>query len=190
MNVIRKQEVSISAENPICIGDQIETGKYTATCQKVLDGYAIFMLDQYLDKPYSMNHVWTNKGGYLASELRKNLNIDFAVDPNFDSIREDLIPFETGDLVRIPTVGEFFGPDDFYDMDDAEQWELMKDRRNRIALREGEIYEWGWLQNTVKNSATSFAGVVSDGSANYVAASNSYGVRPVFSIKISAPCGR
>ena len=129
-----------------------------------------------------MNAENTNEGGYEASDLRKNLQADFAKDENFDSIRDILVPFENSDLVRIPTVGEFFGEDDWYVMDDAEQWALMKDRRNRIANREGEEYEWGWLQNTVKGSAAHFANVGNYGFAtgDRRAASSSGGVRPVF----------
>ena len=179
MNVIRKHETVVNAASEYQIGDQIKAGKYTATCQKVTEQGALFLLDQYLDKPYQMNIKWTNKGGYEASELRKNLNADFAADPEFDGIRDALALFENGDLVRIPTVGEFFGKDDFYEMDDAEQWPLMKDRRNRIAIREGETYEWGWLQNKVKESAARFAGVGDCGNTAYYGASRSYGVRPV-----------
>lgn len=162
------------------IGDQISVGKYTATCQKVTDDGAIFMLDQYLDKPYRMNPNDTNAGGYGESALRVELNEDFGNDSNFDSIRDKLLPVYDADLVRIPTVGEFFGPDDFYEMDDAEQWELMKTRKNRIADREGEDYEWGWLQNKVKNSSDNFADVCRGGLARYRLATYSLGVRPVF----------
>jgi hypothetical protein len=179
MNIIRKQNVTVNATNEFQIGDQINIGKYTATCQKVLDKGAIFLLDQYLDKAYQMNADWTNKGGYDASDLRRDLQEDFAKDPEFDAIRDHLIPFENGDLVRIPTVGEFFGQDDWYVMDDAEQWELMKNRKNRVASREGEEYEWGWLQNIVKGSATAFAIVTGTGRAATNLASTSYGVRPV-----------
>lgn len=179
MNVIRKHETVVNAASEYQIGDQIKAGKYTATCQKVTEQGALFLLDQYLDKSYQMNSERTNEGGYEASELRKNLNADFAADPEFDGIRDALAPFENGDVVRIPTVGEFFGMDDFYEMDDAEQWPLMKDRRNRIAIREGETYEWGWLQNKVKESAAIFAIVSYSGDTNYGGASGSLGVRPV-----------
>lgn len=179
MNVIRKFETTVDAVSDYQIGDQIRLGKYTATCQKVTEQGAIFLLDQYLDKAYQMNSEWTNEGGYEASELRRNLNADFAVDPEFDDIRDSLAPFENGDLVRIPTVGEFFGKDDFYEMDDAKQWPLMKDRRNRVAIRDGEEYEWGWLQNKVKKSAARFALVYYYGVTYSGDASFSLGVRPV-----------
>lgn len=180
MNVMRKQEIETSA---VKVGDQILVGKYTATCQKVADGNAIFLLDQYLDKPYPMNNRCTNEGGYNASDLRREFK-NILLDPNFDGIRDLLVPFANGDLMRIATVGEMFGYDDYYEMDDAEQWELMKDWRNRIALREDDEYEWGWLQNKVKNSAAAFAGVSSGGNANCGGASTSFGVRPVFQLVV------
>ena len=71
MKVLRKQETDISETASFQIGDQIRLGKYTATCQKVTDKSAIFLLDQYLDKAYRMNPKDTNRGGYEASEFRR-----------------------------------------------------------------------------------------------------------------------
>lgn len=178
MNVMRKQKIEANA---VKVGDQIQVGKYTATCQKVADGKVIFLLDQYLDKSYPMNNRCTNEGGYDASDLRKEFK-NILLERNFDGIRDLLVPFANGDLMRIPTVGEMFGYDDHYEMDDAKQWELMKDRRNRIAIREGDEYEWGWLQNKVKNSAAYFALVGWHGTSDYHGAANSRGVRPVFQL--------
>ena len=179
MNILRKQEMTVENMGDCRIGDQIQVGKYTATCQKVTDDAAVFLLDQYLD---NMNPTNTNGGGYKVSELRRTLQVVAANDENFASIRERMRPFDNGELLRIPTVGEMFGYDDFYEMDDAEQWELMKDRRNRIADREGEEYEWGWLQNKVRNFAAYFSAVGTYGYALSVGASNDLGVRPVFQL--------
>ena len=61
--------------NDIQIGDRIQVGHYTATCQKLPgEGLALFYLDQHLDKAMQMNKRNTNKGGYDASDLRKELN--------------------------------------------------------------------------------------------------------------------
>lgn len=178
MQVLRKQILEV--EN-FMVGDQIRVGKYTATCQKIDGDKAVFFLDQYLDKAYSMNDTNTNRGGYNQSQLRNNIkNAD--MDENFVYIREHLIPFNNGDLLRLATIGEMFGGDDYFDSDDSEQWELMKDRRNRIADRKGEEYEWGWLQNAVKNSSAHFALVSYYGIATYFGASYSIGVRPVFQL--------
>lgn len=174
MNIIRKEELTVEDMSQVEVGDQIQIGRYTATCQKVTDETVIFLLDQYLDKTYQMNHVNSNEGGYEESELRAALNVDFEDDHEFDTVRESLVPFENGDLVRIPTVGEILGPDDFFVMDDAEQWELMKNR-----LTEAETMEWTWLQNKVKGSSTSFAIVGRSGNAGGNSAVSYFSVWPV-----------
>ena len=174
--------------NDIQIGDRIQVGHYTATCQKLPgEGLALFYLDQYLDKAMQMNKRSTNKGGYDGSDLRKDLNTGKILD-EFAPL--ELVPFENGDLLRLPFYGEIFGHDDWYNSgavepDNCEQWPLMKERANRIAERKGENYEWGWLQNIRQGSATHFCIVSSDGFADLWDASNSFGVRPAFLIKLS-----
>ena len=173
--------------NEVQIGDRIEVGHYTATCQKLPEeGLALFFLDQYLDKAMQMNKKNTNAGGYDASDLRKELNSGKTLD-EFAPL--ELVPFY-GDLLRLPFYGELFGHDDWYNSgdvepDDCEQWPLMKERANRIAERKGESYEWGWLQNIRQGSATVFGGVGGGGFAYYWGASDSFGVRPAFLIKLS-----
>lgn len=172
----------------IQIGDRIEVGHYTATCQKLVgEGLALFLLDQYLDKPMQMNRKNTNAGGYDASDLRKELNSGKILD-EFAPL--ELVPFKNGDLLRLPFYGELFGHDDWYNSgavepDDCEQWPLMKERANRIAERKGESYEWGWLQNIRQGSGTNFCAVSYRGSAGRWCASYSLGVRPAFLIKLS-----
>ena len=145
--------------NEIQIGDRIEVGHYTATCQKLVgEGLALFLLDQYLDKPMQMNRKNTNAGGYDGSDLRKDLNTGKILD---EFALLELAPFENGDLLRLPFYGEMFGHDDWYNSgavepDNCEQWPLMKERANRIAERKGESYEWGWLQNIRQGSAPPF----------------------------------
>lgn len=174
--------------NDIQIGDRIQVGHYTATCQKLPEeGLALFFLDQYLDKAMQMNKKNTNAGGYDASDLRKELNSSKILD-EFATL--ELVPFKNGDLLRLPFYGELFGHDDWYNSgavepDDCEQWPLMKERANRIAERKGESYEWGWLQNIRQRSAAYFCRVTDYGSATTWTASNSFGVRPAFLIKLS-----
>lgn len=91
-----------------------------------------------------------------------------------------MVPFKNGDLLRIPYAEEFFGDVDGYESSGKKQWPLMTDRKNRIAIREGEAYEWGWLQNKLEFSSAYFAYVDGLGDTNYYGASNSSGVRPVF----------
>ncbi len=179
MKALRKQEVYVRTANEFKVGDQIEVGKYTATCQKVTRKGALFLLDQYLDTAYQMNSRNTNEGGYEASALRKELQKEEVLGI-FDSVREMMIPFKNGDLLRIPYAEEFFGNIDTYESSGKKQWALMKERRNRIADREGGDYEWGWLQNKVKSSGSYFARVSNYGTSDYSGASTSLGVRPVF----------
>lgn len=183
MKVLRQQEVSIQTTGKFKVGDQIQVGKYTATCQKVTKKGAIFLLDQYLDEPFKMNCENTNEGGYEASDLRTELQKNSILEI-FSSVRKMMVPFKNGDLLRIPYAEEFFGDVDAYEPSGKKQWPLIQDRKNRIAIREGEVYEWGWLQNKLKSSATSFAFVFSFGDTGSYAASYSLGVRPVLRLRL------
>jgi len=163
-------------------GDQIRVGHYTATCQTVTPKGALFLLDQYLDEAYPMNRKNTNKGGYEESDLRETLRSKEILDL-FDDWGDRMVPFDNGDLLRIPFFGEIFDQEDaeYFEPDGCEQWELMKDRKNRIAFRQN-CWEWGWLQNKRKDSATHFCRVNVTGFATGWNASDSVGVRPAFLI--------
>lgn len=180
MNALRKQEETIQAACEFEVGDQIQVGKYTATCQKVTKKGALFLLDQYLDNSFRMNQENTNEGGYEESDLRKELQKNSILDI-FSSVRDTMVPFKNGDLLRIPFAEELFGyTDDSYVPSGKKQWPLMKDRKNRITIREGEAYEWGWLQNKIESSSCYFTRVDASGNLYYYKASFSFGVRPVF----------
>lgn len=179
MKIERMTEVETA---DIQIGDRIHVDHYTATCQEITPKGAIFLLDQYLDEPMPMNRKNTNKGGYAESDLRKALQSDEVLNI-FADIRDRMVPFDNGDLLRIPFYGEIFGQEnaECFEPDGCEQWELMRDRKNRVAFRQND-YEWGWLQNKHKGSSTRFGYVNSNGYAYYRVASNVIGVRPVFLI--------
>lgn len=167
----------------IQIGDRLRVGRYTATCQKVTEKGATFLLDQYLDRPMPMNKKNTNHGGYDNSDLRKYLQSDTVLS-DFEEIRPYMKPWNNDDLLRIPYYGEMFDSndrDDYIEPDSNEQWPLMKDAHNRIASRCGDP-EWGWLQNNVKASSSSGFCSVDDGFAERWDASAVLGVRPVFLI--------
>lgn len=160
MKIERMTEIETSN---IEVGNRLHVGRYTATCQKVTEKGATFLLDQYLDRPMPMNFKNTNRGGYPESDLRETLRSKEILDI-FKSIRDYMVPFENGDLLRIPFAGEMFGDRLSYwvEPDGHEQWPLMRDRRNRIASRCGE-YEWGWLQNKDITSSAGFCAVGGDG---------------------------
>lgn len=151
----------------------------------------IFCFVDCLAKEYSMNEQNTNEGGWDASDLREKLN-GKVLDRFPRKIRKLLLPFENGDLLRLPTEKEIFGsnPCGEDDPESVSQWKPMKQRKNRIAsqgLNGG--WEWYWLQNRVPVSAANFAGVHGNGSADCYDASLAAGVRPVVKIKnpVSAP---
>ena len=182
---MKLERMSEIETNDIRIGDRIHVGKYTATCQEITSIAAIFLLDQYLDKPMAMNVVDTNSGGYPESDLRKDLRSAEVLNI-FVGIRDCMVPFENGDLLRIPFAGEIFGAElpEWWEADNHKQWPLMEDRCNRLASRQGK-YEWGWLQNKVKTSSTEFCFIDAGGSDGWHSvASVALGVRPVFKISM------
>ena len=170
--------------NDIHVGDRIHVDHYTATCQEITPNGGIFLLDQYLDKPMAMNVVDTNSGGYPKSDLRKALQSDEVLNV-FVNIRDYMVPFDNGDLLRIPFAGEIFGAElpEWCKPDSHKQWPLMQNRLNRIASRCGDP-EWGWLANTFRDTSTGFCYVGSHGDAGTWLASDAIGVRPVFLISL------
>lgn len=182
MEVVRMMKIETKCPE---IGDRIsftlKTGeKVEAMAVKELINGTVFCTVDYLNKPYAMNRNGGTRGGYEASDLRKELN--GTILGSFpDDIKEQLVPFGNGDILTIPSEREMFGENIYADEDeeDVMQWEPMADRRNRNALRDGDI-EWGWLRNVARS--TSFVRCDADGNTDYWDASSSAGVRPVFLI--------
>ena len=132
-----------------------------------------------------MNPTSSNRGGYKSCALRKKLNTEI-LDRFPAEIREKMVAFPNGDLLRLPTEREIFG-ENIYGVeedDSVEQWEPMKKRKNRIAFqgKGTDTWEWYWLQNKYDGSAANFADVSNLGNANSNGASTSRGVRPAFKI--------
>ena len=147
------------------------------------DGYLCLLVDC-LPKAYRMNRENTNTGGYCASELRDHMTSDIlALFPA--ELRDRMIPFANGDLLRLPTEKEIFGCNEYgkAEPESVRQFEPMKSRRNRIAFRgKDESFEWYWLENEVEDSAALFAHVANFGDAYYSYAGGARGVRPAFKI--------
>lgn len=145
----------------------------------------VFMLLDCLKEECRMNRDDTNDGGYEESYLREQLRTEY-LERFPASLRLNMVPFENGDLLRIPTEREIFGENRYgeEEPDTVEQFEAMKKRRNRMALdgSNGETQAY-WLQNKRVRSATSFCFVDYDGYANLANASDSFGVRPLYRIR-------
>jgi hypothetical protein len=176
--VVRKMKMNTTAFQ---VGDQVTIplegfGIFTATAQKVGPDGTLFLFDDSV-VTREMNEDNVNEGGYAASELRKwideKLFVCFPRDWQFRILE-----------LTLPTYGQIFGHDDFYEKvepDEDEQFPLMKDRKNRIAFLK-DVWEWYWLKNATKKnvSAARFATVDAAGTAYCNVASLSLGVRPVF----------
>lgn len=145
----------------------------------------VFMLLDCLKEECRMNRDDTNDGGYEESYLREQLNTEY-LERFPASLRLNMVPFENGDLLRIPTEREIFGENRYgeEEPDTVEQFDAMKKRRNRIALdgSNGETQAY-WLQNKRVRSATIFCYVSYAGYASYYNASFSSGVRPLYRIR-------
>lgn len=170
------REVKLKDDHFI-VGDRIKCGKLGfATCQEITDKGAVFLLDDLLPERYVMSEEEIDS--YLNSTLRKELNTHI-IDMFPGKIINRLVLDENNDLLTIPTVGQMFGSDDYFEEDKHKQWELMKRRSNRVASSKDEEILWYWLRNKAVSSAN-FAIVLTGGFADGGAASTSFGVRPAF----------
>lgn len=188
MKLFRTMETA--ADNGYMVGDVIA---FTLTDGEEVEALAvkqeqdgmIFCLVDCLNQEYSMNEEDSNRGGYEATDLRVKLNGEILERFPAD-IREKMVAFANGDYLRLPTEKEIFGCNDYgkAEPDDVQQWEPMKQRKNRIAFqgKGTDRWEWYWLQNAHKRYAALFAHVTNGGRANCYAASGADGVRPAFKI--------
>lgn len=186
---MKVKRVSKVETNEFMVGDIIkfklaDGEKVEAMAVMPEDDGMVFLLVDCLQKEYRMNTRDTNEGGYEQSDLRGKLNGEILA--GFPAkIKDKLIAFENGDFLRLPTEKEIFGENPFGEdePESVEQFKAMEKRRNRIAFQgKNGAWEWYWLQNTVKDSASNFAVVTNGGNATYSYASNSRGVRPAFKI--------
>lgn len=180
MEITRKTSMDVDVKD-ICVGDQItfelaDLGSFTATAQKITKSGVWFLFNNAVcRKP--MNDVRSNEGGYKKSKLKKW--IDTELKSAFPKDMQKHIK-----KLGIPSYGKIFGHDDFYDNfmpDKDEQYPLMKDVKNRIAIFEDDMC-WYWLSNATKSNVSSaaFASVLSYGRAGHNYAYYCYGVRPEF----------
>lgn len=173
------------------VGDVIEVKladgvKVQAMAMQQEEDGMIFCLVDCLPGEYPMNSTRTNEGGYEESDLRKKLNGEilnlFPVE-----LTDMMTPFDNGDLLRLPTEKEILGENYHgeYESPCVKQWKPMKKRRNRMAFdgTKYENFQWYWLMNKVRESATTFSIVYGDGNAGNYGASYSRGVRPAFKLK-------
>lgn len=146
----------------------------------------LFMLVDCLAKEYpmftSLEDMTEDYFTYENSDLRKALNSEIIA--RFpEKIRSRMVTLDNGDMLRIPTEREIFGENVYgqEESDTVKRFKPMKKRRNRIAFQGKEgAWEWYWLMNRHKDSASRFALVHYLGNATCYYASYPVGVRPVF----------
>lgn len=145
----------------------------------------VFMLLDCLKEECRMNRDDTNDGGYEESHLRDQLTTKY-LEKFPAALRLNMVPFENGDLLRIPTEREIFGRNIYGEEEPntVEQFKPMKKRRNRMAFDglNGETQAY-WLQNKRVGSAAHFCLVGYAGLAYGYGASYSGGVRPLYRIR-------
>lgn len=129
---------------------------------------------------HCMNEDWTNKGGWLACDMRRYLNEEIiALLP--DELVAAIKPRKFGkeeDKLWLFSEMEVFGDHDWTenDPDRGFQFEYFKDRRNRIKVDEDGDAHWWWERSPFGSSSNSFCGVGSGGNASYDGAGNASGV--------------
>lgn len=188
MKVIRKRTINTELFK---LGDEIRfkltTGeKVRAKAVQECENGMLFITKDCIGKEIPMYENPSKEYlDYLHSDLRKYLNTELlSLFP--EKIRSRMLPMmiedSYGDCLRIPTEKEIFGNNPYGAEESyTKQFYGMNHRRNRIAFEHTngiDEWQWYWLQNDVHGA--SFANVYDDGDANYLDASHSAGVRPVF----------
>ena len=175
-------------EGQVQMGDRIrftmadgETAEAMAV--KILeDGSGLFIFTDCMRTEYRL-HKPGKYPGWEKCELREKLNGEI-LERLPEDLKARLVPFENGDLLRIPTEREIFGENPYGEPEpeSVEQFKPMKDRRWRIAFQGfgSGAWEWYWLQNRSVDSATNACLVGITGLASLHGASSSLGVRPLF----------
>ena len=192
MEVIRKTTVDTELfELGDIISFDLTTGeKVQAMAVRETPNGMLFMTVDCLKTEYKMfeNVSRAEVVDYEHSDLRRKLNEEiFETFP--EEIKGRMVGMRIGetnrfDMLRIPTEREIFGENP-YGADEPKsvrRFYGMEERRNRIAWQGSKTgeFEWYWLQNRAENTASDFAFVHGNGNADYLNASYSNGVRPVF----------
>lgn len=187
MKLFRTMEVT---EDTFKVGDVIgfalnDGEEVEALAVKQEEDGMVFITVDCLSKEQPMNATNTNRGGYEHSYLRGKLNGEIL--DNFPAeIRDKMVAFPNGDMVRLPTECEIIGKNVWGAGEEppVEQWEPMKQRKNRIAFKSKGSDKWGWywLQNKVDGYHALFTYVDAGGMVYYINATVDYGVRPVFKL--------
>lgn len=124
---------------------------------------------------HQMNKTWTNKGGWLASDMRRYLNeevIELLPDDLLAAIKPRKFGDEEDRLWLFSEV-EIFGEHIWGAGDEGDkQLEYFKNPINRVKFDEDGDADWWWERSPYASSSYDFCSVDSNGGASY----NSAGV--------------
>lgn len=129
---------------------------------------------------HCMNEDWTNKGGWLACDMRRWLN-EVVIEILPDELVAAIKPRKFGkeeDKLWLFSEMEIFGDHDWTenDPDRGFQFEYFKDHRNRIKVDEDGDAFWWWERSPYGSDSYNFCSVSSNGYASNNNASYAYGV--------------
>lgn len=128
---------------------------------------------------HQMNKTWTNKGGWLASDMRRYLNeevIELLPDDLLAAIKPRKFGDEEDRLWFFSEV-EIFGEHIWGAGDEGDkQLEYFKNPINRVKFDEDGDAHWWWGRSPYASSFNCFCVVNSDGNAGYYSAGSSNGV--------------
>jgi hypothetical protein len=180
--ITTKETRAFNWANPgtLKVGDEIvETLKDGREVVFVVVDYGVIGLKNLLGY-HCMNEDWTNKGGWLACDMRRYLNEEIiALLP--DELVAAIKPRKFGkeeDKLWLFSEMEVFGDHDWTenDPDRGFQFEYFKDRRNRIKVDEDGDADWWWERSPYGSSSVNFCYVSSGGYASGSIASSTSGV--------------
>lgn len=180
--ITTKETCAFNWGNPgaLKVGDEIaETLKDGREVVFVVMDEGVIGLKNLLGR-HCMNKEWTNKGGWLACDMRRWLNSEvLALLP--DELLSVIKPRKFGDeedRLWLFSEMEVFGDHDWVenDPDRGFQFEYFKNPANRVKLDEyGDASFW-WGRSPFASGSASFCIVNSNGSADGHYASGSRGV--------------
>ena len=175
--IYRFRETDDASETQVgdVIGFTLKSGEDVFATKMTEDG--IWCFYDCLEKRSSMNNIES----FLNDVLEQ-----FP-----DELKEMMGTFSDGRKLRLPTEKEVFGKNicGEEEPDNVQQWEPMKQRRNRIALRgiNGDP-EWWWTETVCGRDVVSsayFAYVYRNGDCSCIDARGTWiGVRPVFVLNL------
>ena len=128
---------------------------------------------------HRMNATWTNKGGWLETEMRRYLNEE-VIDLLPDDLRSIIKPRVFGtesDMLWLFSEPEIFGEHIWGSGDDGDkQLRYFAEPGNRVKLDEDGDATWWWERSPYGSNSNNFCIVNGDGNASSNSANHANGV--------------